>query len=77
VHDDDGGGGGYGQYSDVSSHGTYAQPPIAHAGPGETYGMRELGRGPSPGPAPGEIYNAYPTPNSTQYGSDAGAAGIG
>jgi hypothetical protein len=56
---------GYGQYSDVSSHGTFAQPPMAHNGQGETYGMRELG------PAPGELYH---------NGADmavAGAAGIG
>ncbi|KAG6852711.1 hypothetical protein C0991_009638 [Blastosporella zonata] len=34
-------------YSDVSSHGTYSQPPLSQ----ETYGMREMG------PAPGELYS--------------------
>lgn len=89
-YDDDGADGrGFGQYSEVSSHGTYSQPPMNHSqqGHGETYGMRELGRGPSPGPTTpgvGDLYNPYPnTPTMGQYNPDtglgaaAGAAGIG
>ncbi|EAU80769.1 hypothetical protein CC1G_04879 [Coprinopsis cinerea okayama7 len=57
-----GGAAGYGAYSDASSHGTYAQSPMSHA---ESYGMREIGRG----PAPGEVFD---------YGATgAGNAGIG
>ncbi|KAJ3504084.1 hypothetical protein NMY22_g18041 [Coprinellus aureogranulatus] len=67
LDDDDDFRGGYGAgykagpYSDVSSHGTYQQSPMAP----ETYGMREMGHG----PAPGEVFDY----NS----SGAGAAGIG
>ncbi|GLB45598.1 hypothetical protein LshimejAT787_2400560 [Lyophyllum shimeji] len=53
-----------GGYSDVSSHGTYGQPPLStgHGSGSESYNMRELG------PSPGDIYNAY---------GAAGAAGVG
>lgn len=75
--DDDNYGPGYGQthngysnspsggYSDVSSHGTYGQPPMSHEG----YPMSERS-----GPGPGNPYD----PNS-MYGipAAAGAAGIG
>ena len=58
--------GGYsgrtGALSDVSSHGTYGQPPM------ETYGMREMGVG------VGEVYDPYGTASSAGM---AGAAGIG
>ncbi|KAG5735298.1 hypothetical protein E4T56_gene10956 [Termitomyces sp. T112] len=52
-----------GQYSDISSHGTYSQPPL---GLQEVYNMRELG------PGPGEIYTGPYVPGGT-----AGAAGVG
>ncbi|KAG5644447.1 hypothetical protein DXG03_008346 [Asterophora parasitica] len=68
-YDADGGYAEYGArgpYSDVSSHGTYAQPPMSHGH--ESYGMREMGMGLQPG----EIYNPYGTVNSS-----AGMAGAG
>lgn len=70
------GGGGYnaGGYSDVSSHGTYAQGPLSVPSHGhEAYGMREMG----PGPGVGEIYdpNAYAAGGAAA--AAAGAAGIG
>ncbi|TFK35422.1 hypothetical protein BDQ12DRAFT_668516 [Crucibulum laeve] len=67
-----GGGGGYANdpYSDVSSHGTYAQPAMS-TGHGETYGMREL----SHAPGPGEIFDPYTAGAAGLAG--AGAAGIG
>ncbi|KAF8995180.1 hypothetical protein BDQ17DRAFT_1330700 [Cyathus striatus] len=69
-------------FSDVSSHGTYAQPPMGV----ESYGMREMGP-PVPGipaqggvsgsggsgPAPGEIFD----PSRLYADGAAGAAGIG
>lgn len=54
-----------GGYSDVSSHGTYGQPPMSH----ESYGMTER-----PGPGPGTFFDhnaMYAVPAA------AGAAGIG
>ena len=53
-----------GAFSDVSSHGTYAQPPMSHH---ESYGMREI--------APGDVYDPYGT--GTGAAVSAGAAGIG
>lgn len=81
-----GGGGGYDNgydgrgYSDISSHGTYAQPPMSassshggYNGSGqEAYGMREIPPMPSGGVAPGEIFDPY-----VGAGGAAGAAGIG
>ncbi|KAF8888318.1 hypothetical protein BD779DRAFT_1672387 [Infundibulicybe gibba] len=66
------GPGAGGGYSDVSSHGTYGQPPmsVGHGmGGQEAYGMRELG------PGPGEIYN--PAGYGAGAAAGAGAAGIG
>lgn len=73
---------GYGQFSDASSHGTYAQPAMSvgsHGG--ESYGMRELGSGQSMGHAahsvgPGEIFDPYAI-GAAGAGGAAGAAGIG
>ncbi|KAF8179624.1 hypothetical protein BJ912DRAFT_1045103 [Pholiota molesta] len=61
-------GSGYGQYSDVSSHGTFGQPAMSVGSHGETYNMREISpRG--DGPGPGELFDPY--------AGAAGAAGIG
>ncbi|KAG6811518.1 hypothetical protein H0H92_007072 [Tricholoma furcatifolium] len=51
-----------GGYSDVSSHGTYSQPPMSHP---ESYNMRELS------PPPQELYGVPYAP------SNAGQAGVG
>lgn len=75
---------GAGGFSDVSSHGTYGQPPLSvssgHGGHMESYNMRELG--PSGGGAsgvgasPGEIFDPYAI-GAAGVGGAAGAAGIG
>ncbi|KAF8055573.1 hypothetical protein FPV67DRAFT_1458626 [Lyophyllum atratum] len=72
-----GGGGGYtsgGQYSDVSSHGTFGQPALStgHGSGAEAYGMREMG-----GPSPGEIFSPYGAAGGVGAGAGAGAAGVG
>ena len=59
-----------GQFSDVSSHGTYAQPAMSIGSHGESYGMREFGNS---GAGVGEIYDPY----AAAAGGAAGAAGIG
>lgn len=71
--DDHFGRGGYGNrgyvtggYSDASSHGTFGQPALSTGHGQETYGMRELVHGPSPG----EYYDSG-------YGGAAAAAGAG
>jgi hypothetical protein len=61
------------QFSDVSSHGTYGQPPMSH----EAYGMREMGHG-SGGIGPGEIFvDPYKSGGVAAAAAGAGAAGIG
>lgn len=65
------------QYSDVSSHGTYAQPPMttsSHSHHGhDMYGMRELGNGHSVIPRPGELYNPFDAaPPPAGQGGNAG-----
>lgn len=68
---------GVGQYSDVSSHGTYGQPVMSmNSNQGETYNMRELG------PGVGEVYNPHGgagmhDAGMMATGAGAGAAGIG
>ena len=61
------------QFSDVSSHGTYGQPPMSH----EAYGMHEMGHGlgGSGGVGPGEIFVDPYIGGAAAAG--AGAAGIG
>ncbi|CAA7261051.1 unnamed protein product [Cyclocybe aegerita] len=81
--DDRYGPGGYGSggtqgldrgFSDVSSHGTYAQPAMS-AGSHEAYGMREMGYGPTGhGVGVGEVYDPY---GNAAAAGPAGAAGIG
>ncbi|RXW19063.1 hypothetical protein EST38_g6781 [Candolleomyces aberdarensis] len=68
------GGGGYnsGPYSDVSSHGTYHQSPMAP----ESYNMREIGGVGAHGPAPGEVFD-YNSIGAGGAAGAAGAAGIG
>ncbi|KJA20340.1 hypothetical protein HYPSUDRAFT_817144 [Hypholoma sublateritium FD-334 SS-4] len=74
-----GGDMGYGgQYSDASSHGTYAQPAMSAGSHGESYGMREMSSGQSMGSAmhnvgPGDIFDPY----AVGAAGAAGAAGIG
>ncbi|KAG6915088.1 hypothetical protein DXG01_013535, partial [Tephrocybe rancida] len=64
-HNQPGYGADAGGYSDVSSHGTYSQPPMSQTH--ESYGMRDMG------PAPGELYGSS-APGSVYSG---GAAGVG
>ncbi|KAF8162612.1 hypothetical protein B0H34DRAFT_286215 [Crassisporium funariophilum] len=61
---------GSGGYSDVSSHGTYGQPPM------DSYGMREMHHGGGVGAGVGEIYDPYGGAGAAGVGA-AGAAGIG
>jgi len=65
------GGGGGGPYSDVSSHGTYSQPPMTTAGGTESYNMHDMGHHAT---GVGELYNPY---TAAAAAGVAGAAGVG